>query len=159
MIQKTSKGRARDPAAGPQCRRGKLHGGGAGCPFAKTAPPVEALMSETAVSEGSQMDLQSVSGSNVLVRRDIPATLILCATFLTPPKRIVMEWVCPQGASPKLLDSQPEYSQESTPAYTIPVREGNTYVRAVVDTAAEVTIISTDIWDMIVPKPKVIGKK
>ena len=129
------------------------------CPFAKTAPPVEALMSETAVSEGSQMDLQSVSGSNVSVRRDIPATPILVCNVLDPSEADCNGVGCPQEASPKLLDSQRKHSQESTPAYTVPVRVGNIYVRAVVDTAAEVTIISTYIWDMIVPKPKVIGKK
>ncbi|KAK3792722.1 hypothetical protein RRG08_035199 [Elysia crispata] len=116
-------------------------------------------MSETAVSEGSQMDLQIISGSNVPVRRDIPATPILVCNVLDPSEANCNGVGCPQGAGPKLLDSQRDHSQESTPAYTVPVRVGNIYVRAVVDTAAEVTIISTDIWDMIVPKPKAIGKR
>ena len=93
------------------------------------------------------------------MRRDIPATLILVCNVLDPSEADCNGVGCPQGASPKLLDSQREYSQKSTPAYAIPVREGNYYVRTVVDTAEEVTIISTDIWDMIVPKPKVIGKR
>ena len=113
-------------------------------------------MSETAVSEGSQMELQIISGSNVPVRRDIPATPILVCNVLDPSEANFNGVGCPQGAGPKLLDSQRDHSQESTPAYTVPVRVGNIYVRAVVDTA---TIISTDIWDMIVPKPKAIGKR
>ena len=105
------------------------------------------------------MDLQIISGSNVPVRRDIPATPILVCNVLDPSEANCNGVGCPQGAGPKLLDSQRDHSQESTPAYTVPVRVGNIYVRAVVDTAAEVTIISIDIWDMIVPKPKAIGKR
>ncbi|GFO25188.1 hypothetical protein PoB_005169300 [Plakobranchus ocellatus] len=48
---------------------------------------------------------------------------------------------------------------EAVPAYTVPLSIGNTCVEATVDTAAEVSVVSDEIYRSLSPKLKLLGKR
>ncbi|GFN88278.1 DNA damage-inducible protein 1 [Plakobranchus ocellatus] len=49
--------------------------------------------------------------------------------------------------------------QEVVPAYTIRADVGNVSVDAIVDTAAEITVISEEVYRRLIPKPRLSGKR
>ncbi|GFO46540.1 DNA damage-inducible protein 1 [Plakobranchus ocellatus] len=50
-------------------------------------------------------------------------------------------------------------SQEVVPAYTVRADVGNVSVDAIVDTAAEITVISEEVYWRLIPRPRLSGKR
>ncbi|GFO16517.1 Pol polyprotein [Plakobranchus ocellatus] len=50
-------------------------------------------------------------------------------------------------------------SQEVVPAYTVRADVGNVSVDAIIDTAAEITIISEEVYKRLIPRPRLSGKR
>ncbi|GFO14332.1 hypothetical protein PoB_004083700 [Plakobranchus ocellatus] len=72
----------------------------------------------------------------------------------------------PESSQPptvKSLTKEPGTSmppqKQAIPVYTVPLFIGNTCVEATVDTAAEVSVVSDEVYRSLSPKPKILGKR